>query len=237
MTTKSPRFETALTSSRVLTTIHTIITTSLVYTLLHRRTTRARSLDSEWVSSALTTATTYTSYQSLTDSFTRAYVSASTPTAGATILHWTKTSYLYRWLTKEPEPDVIVIDLRDTLSVGPIIALLDQLVSLLIPASHRSSLVTHTHRLTSTFNTTPVRYTSLILLIAIITNTLFATIAGSTTHLGVIVRLILTVVFLAGTRVRLSWPEVIDTRPVQLLITVFEPPEPPDWDEPPNNRP
>lgn len=39
----------------------------------------------------------------------------------------TKGSYLYCWLTKEPEPDVIVIDLRETYTVGPFIRLLDRL--------------------------------------------------------------------------------------------------------------
>jgi hypothetical protein len=37
----------------------------------------------------------------------------------------TRTSRLYRWLTAEPEPDVIVIDLRETYTVAPFIAVLD----------------------------------------------------------------------------------------------------------------
>jgi len=39
-----------------------------------------------------------------------------------------RESYLYRWLTKEPEPEVIVIDLRETYTVGPFIRLIDKLV-------------------------------------------------------------------------------------------------------------
>jgi hypothetical protein len=35
---------------------------------------------------------------------------------------------VWRWLTAEPDPDVIVIDLRETLTVGPVIAVLDWLV-------------------------------------------------------------------------------------------------------------
>lgn len=45
-----------------------------------------------------------------------------------------RTSFLYRWLTKEPEPDVIVIDLRETYTIGPIIALLDRVIDWLAPA-------------------------------------------------------------------------------------------------------
>ncbi|MBX0324030.1 hypothetical protein EGH21_13415 [Halomicroarcula sp. F13] len=37
-------------------------------------------------------------------------------------------SYCYRWLTKEPDPDVIVIDLRETYTVGPFITLLDKII-------------------------------------------------------------------------------------------------------------
>jgi len=46
-------------------------------------------------------------------------------TRAATII---KDSYCYRWLTKEPEPEVIVIDLRETYTVGPFIAFLDRLI-------------------------------------------------------------------------------------------------------------
>jgi len=44
-----------------------------------------------------------------------------------------RNSYLYRWLTKEPEPEVIVIDLRETWTVGPILALLDRFVEWIAP--------------------------------------------------------------------------------------------------------
>jgi hypothetical protein len=44
-----------------------------------------------------------------------------------------RSSVLYTWLTKEPEPEVIVIDLRETRTVGPIIALLDRAIGWLTP--------------------------------------------------------------------------------------------------------
>lgn len=51
-----------------------------------------------------------------------------------------RSSYLYRWLTKEPEPDVIVIDLRETWSVGPVIAALDHVLAWLGPHWRGSTL-------------------------------------------------------------------------------------------------
>jgi hypothetical protein len=47
------------------------------------------------------------------------------PGIGKFIPSWVGSSVLYRWLTAEPEPDVIVIDLRETWTVGPVVAVLD----------------------------------------------------------------------------------------------------------------
>jgi len=44
-----------------------------------------------------------------------------------------------RWLTAEPEPDVIVIDLRETVTVGPIVLVLDRIVERLGGRSRDSS--------------------------------------------------------------------------------------------------
>lgn len=50
-----------------------------------------------------------------------------------------RQSFLYRWLTREPEPEVIVIDLRETYVVGPIISILNRIIDGLLP-SWRNSL-------------------------------------------------------------------------------------------------
>jgi hypothetical protein len=47
-------------------------------------------------------------------------------------------SFLYRWLTTEPEPDVIVIDLTETWSVGPLIGVLDRVARMVVPLWHSS---------------------------------------------------------------------------------------------------
>lgn len=47
------------------------------------------------------------------------------PGIGEFITSWVEGSVIYRWLTAEPEPDVIVIDLRETWTVGPVVAVLD----------------------------------------------------------------------------------------------------------------
>ncbi|PSQ32024.1 hypothetical protein BRD16_00630 [Halobacteriales archaeon SW_6_65_46] len=51
-----------------------------------------------------------------------------------------RDSRLYRWLTAEPEPTVVVIDLRETYTVGPVIALIDRLVTPLSARWEQSTL-------------------------------------------------------------------------------------------------
>jgi hypothetical protein len=45
-----------------------------------------------------------------------------------------RASFLYRWLTAEPEPEVVVIDLRETYAVGPLLAILDSVFGTLSKA-------------------------------------------------------------------------------------------------------
>jgi hypothetical protein len=49
-------------------------------------------------------------------------------------------SFLYRWLTADPDPEVIVIDLRETYTVGPFIAILDRIVETFVPYYRQSLL-------------------------------------------------------------------------------------------------
>lgn len=42
-----------------------------------------------------------------------------------TLARWIRHSYLYRWFTTEPDPDIIVIDLRETYTIGPFLRLFD----------------------------------------------------------------------------------------------------------------
>lgn len=46
---------------------------------------------------------------------------------------WIESSLLYQWLTEEPDPEVIVIDLRTTRTVGSLIAVLDTIIATLAP--------------------------------------------------------------------------------------------------------
>jgi hypothetical protein len=56
------------------------------------------------------------------------------------IVSTARASTLYQWLTTEPDPAVIVIDLRETRTVGPILALLDRLIEWATPYWRQSRL-------------------------------------------------------------------------------------------------
>ena len=51
-----------------------------------------------------------------------------------------RNSWLYGWLTAEPEPEVIVIDLRETWTVGPFIKILDWAIETAAPWYRASTL-------------------------------------------------------------------------------------------------
>lgn len=55
----------------------------------------------------------------------RAVASSRFGAANRTLAHWTRSSRLFRWLTAEPDPDVVVIDLRKTWTVAPFLAVVE----------------------------------------------------------------------------------------------------------------
>jgi len=81
--------------------------------------------------SQLVSALTQTSESTVVSAFRR---------GGQWIADATTHSFLYRWLTKEPEPEVIVIDLRETWTVGPFITLLDAFIAWMLPLWRESQL-------------------------------------------------------------------------------------------------
>jgi hypothetical protein len=50
----------------------------------------------------------------------------------------TISSFLYRWFTREPDSDVIVIDLRETWTVGMVVSLLEYIVEWIYPLWRKS---------------------------------------------------------------------------------------------------
>lgn len=72
--------------------------------------------------------------------------------AGRTTATYARNSYLYEWLTREPEPEVIVIDLRKTRAVGPVISLLDRVVDWVTPYWRTSTVKRGVDRLAASID-------------------------------------------------------------------------------------
>jgi hypothetical protein len=146
----------------------------------------------------------------------------------AALVGWSRSSVLYRWLTKEPEPDVIVIDLRDTWTLGPILAVLDRLVDGLLASAPTSVLHGVVEVLGRRTREAPVRVASVVVLVLVVTNLVVSLVLGGPGRIGLLARLAIVAGALLGSRDRRSWPELRETRPVRLLVAVLEPPAPPE---------
>ncbi|MFC6890221.1 hypothetical protein [Halorubrum trueperi] len=122
---------------------------------------------------------------------------------------------------------MIVIDLRETWTVGPILRVLDWVIDRLVDAAVGSRFVDVAQRGVATAHAAPMR------LSGICVATLGIVVAGgsllggvSTTRLAVGVGL--AIVGLIGMQDDRDWTTLRETHPVELAIAVFAPPEPPD---------
>jgi len=159
--------------------------------------------------------------------------------AGAWILHigrmigrWTRASALYRWLTAEPEPAVIVIDLRETITVRPFLIALDESIGLLVLGQRTSIVTAVVVGLVDRLRDAPVRVLSFLLAVGIVVSTAIGLVTGTLGAVGLWVRVVFAGLAVAGTRVDHSWETIRDSRPVQVAIALLEPPEPPEPPEP-----
>lgn len=137
-------------------------------------------------------------------------------------------SWLYRWLTAEPDPDVIVIDLRETWIVGPILAVLDWIIAHLSTTGDSSLLAGIARRGYRLTVNRPIQLLSFLLggvvlaLVAVI-------VAGGTASIPLVALVVILALCAAvGSRITWSWANVRETRLVRLIVAAFEPPEPPN---------
>lgn len=146
-------------------------------------------------------------------------------TAGSQASSWVRHSALYQWLTAEPDPEVIVIDLRDTWTVGPFLQVLDWIVDRLVDGAAGSRIVTVAQQSVSATRAAPLRVVGLVIAflgLAVASSSLLGDVA--TTRLGVGVGI--AVVGLIAMQDDRNWATLRETRPVALTIALLEPPEP-----------
>ena len=158
----------------------------------------------------------------------RARSSARVGAVAGSVGTYARGSFLYRWLTAEPEPDVIVIDLRETLTVGPWLRVLERAIAWLLPAAVSSRLFWLGRRLSAGLRRRPLGLLGWVLLgLAVV----LVAATGATGRLSESVAaaaLVLAGIGAVCTRADRSLAELQDTRAYRALAAAFAPPEPPD---------
>lgn len=140
---------------------------------------------------------------------------------------WVRNSALYQWLTAEPDPEVIVIDLRETWTVGPFLRVLDWVVDRLIDAAEDSRAVAFAQRGVAATRAAPLRVAGLMAVMVGLVVAGSGVLGGvSTTQLAVGGGL--AVGGLIAMQDDRDWATLRETRPVALAIAALEPPEPPE---------
>lgn len=140
---------------------------------------------------------------------------------------WVRNSALFQWLTAEPDPEVIVIDLRETWTVGPFLRVLDWASNRLIDAADSSRTVGVAQRGVIATRAAPLRVVGVLTVVIGLAAASSSLLGGvSTTQLAVGVGL--AVGGLIAMQDDRDWATLRETRPVALTIAALEPPDPPD---------
>ncbi|WP_050050871.1 hypothetical protein [Halostagnicola sp. A56] len=147
--------------------------------------------------------------------------------AGNRLTRYVKGSAVYRWLTKEPEPDVIVIDLRETYTIGPFVRLFDRLLSGLADSYERSRTQATVEAVAEVWRTRPLKVVGLAGIGFVVVSSLAAVGSGSLTTGRAAALAVVSVLAALGVRSTRTLEEVLETRPGRALVAAFEPPEPP----------
>ena len=236
MELSTSRLRIALEGSRVLTTLNEAARSSRIIEGTRKTADQAQTIDiarglvediESWTRNSWAGHTLI----EFVDPIEQHYDRSSVRPALDTGIDWVKTSSGYRWLTAEPEPDVIVIDLRDTLSVGPLIASLDATLEFLLPAAGYSSLVRTSRRVIDRFRAAPIRAASFGVLGVTALFLMLTAFVADSSELVLTAGIGVMLIAALGTRIRMSWSELLETRVVQVIVALFEPPTPPEASE------
>jgi len=140
----------------------------------------------------------------------------------------TQSSYGYRWLTSDPDPEVVV-DLRESRLAGPVIGLLERLASTAPARRLGAGSLRLTAAVARTVRRAPVRVASLAVLAFALATLLTAWPAMDTgARLG---RLAVVALCALGLRVDASWEELGESRLGEVVRTMGAPPGGPEQDD------
>lgn len=140
---------------------------------------------------------------------------------------WVHNSALYQWLTAEPDPEVIVIDLRETWTVGPVLRVLDWLIDRLVDAAPDSHAIGVAQRGVTASRAAPLRVVGLVAAVFGL-GVASSGLLGSVPMIRLAVGIGLSVGGIIAMQDDRDWATLRETRPVALAIAALEPPAPPE---------
>lgn len=144
--------------------------------------------------------------------------------AEATLSRWASGSRIVQWFLAEPEPEVIVIDLRETYTIGPILRVIEWAIGHGNRFAERSGLTAVARNTAQWVRSQPVHVAGIVLFGVAVAGMVAA--ALSSGDLGG--WLVLSGIALLALRERRSWGDIRETRVGRALAAAFEPPEPPE---------
>jgi hypothetical protein len=139
------------------------------------------------------------------------------------VARWIRTSWVYHWLTDEPESDVVVIDLRRTWTVGPLIAIADRVLE---PAQRfwpQSGTRTVLSGTAVRVRAAPIRLLGVLLAVLVLADLVQTAVSRGLTGSGLGLRLCLLAAAVGATRIDTSWQQLREGP----IGQAFEPPKPP----------
>lgn len=137
--------------------------------------------------------------------------------------HVGANSSLCRWLTTDNDPEMIVIDLRETHAAGPVVAILDRVLVWLHGSATSSSLVALIRSLSTEFRAAPTRLVGTVLLLGCSITLLVGTILGPLGVAPIVFLTALGVLGLAGIQVIDSWAYLNSSLVGRVVTTALEP--------------
>ncbi|WP_178917899.1 hypothetical protein [Natronomonas gomsonensis] len=141
----------------------------------------------------------------------------------ATLSRWASGSRIVQWFLAEPEPEVIVIDLRETYTIGPILRAIEWALGHGSRFAERSGLAAAVRKTAQWVRSRPIHVAGIVLFGVAVAGVVAA--VRSSGDLGG--WLVLSGIALLALLERRSWGEIRDTRVGRALAAAFAPPDPP----------
>ena len=141
-----------------------------------------------------------------------------------TVSGWARGSRIVAWFLAEPDPEVVVIDLRETYTVGPVLRLLSWVGDRVVATADRSGLADAWSTVVHRIEAEPLRLFGLLLVAFAVAGLAGAVLADG----GSGGWLVLLGLGLLATRERRSAGELTETRGGRAVVAAFDPPEPPE---------